>query len=98
MATLQLPAGNFVVSGQAEVSNEDGDAQQASCHSQLNGADVDSGHMGIASDEDAMIPVQAVVLLGSPATVTLVCVTFKGNVNFESNTSQFIATQVGDVN
>ncbi len=99
VATLQLPAGNYVVSGQAEIENHDGDAQAGSCHIQLNGADVDYGQVIIQGDGDtSIVPVQTVVQLGSAATVTLVCVTFDGYININSNTSQFIATQVGGVN
>jgi hypothetical protein len=98
VASLQLPAGNYAVSGQAQISNHDGDPQVASCHIQLNGADVDYGQLDIDGGQSAIVPVQAVVLLGSPATVTLVCVTFNGYVNFYGNTSQFVATQVGSVN
>lgn len=99
VATLNLPPGNYIATGEAEIENTDGDAQSSSCHIKVGSTDVDYSNLFIPGNGAAVIPVQAVLQLGDPTTaVSLVCGTFKGFINFADNTSEFLATQVGSVN
>jgi hypothetical protein len=86
LLTLQLPAGNYAVSGKAVIYNEDGDPQTTSCR--LSTGDVTQSYQD--GGAEIVYAVQDVTALPS-GTVSLQCGTYHGS----AGNSKLTAIKVG---
>jgi hypothetical protein len=99
VVTLNLPAGNYLLSGRAGVGSVDGSVQAGSCSlflgsSTLSALDRASIAIPSAGNGTVLIPVFATLTLLTPASVSLDCATFKGG----ASDAVITALSVGGIN
>jgi hypothetical protein len=98
VAAVNLPAGSYVISGKAVLSNDDGGHQHAVCTLEDGGRTVDLSQarlgQSFSSGSEQTIPLLAVVTFNAPARVAMRCGTFDGT----ANNIVLTATSVGGVN
>ena len=94
VATVNVPAGNYLINFSAALQNDDGDAQDATCQLNVGGAnsvrldqaDVDTN--GYISS----ISVVSVASLGAPGAITMHCSTSTGSAKDVSLTATKVTT------
>ncbi|WP_460665224.1 hypothetical protein [Kribbella swartbergensis] len=77
VASVSLPAGVYALFGKAELQNDDGDNQSASCS--LSTGDQTGVRLGWSiTSRRIPVSVQDLLTLNAPGTATLYCSTYNG--------------------
>jgi hypothetical protein len=93
VASVSLPAGNYMLFASSVLLNEDSDPQNASCELKNGSTGLEDFGIRIEGDFEGTIPLNQVVSLANASTITLQCATFHGTVFGDLS-----ALRVADIN
>jgi hypothetical protein len=86
VASVTVPAGNYLIFGKSNVSNGDGSDQVVKC--QLSTGDLAITHLGGAPNGQAVVDLQdTAVSVPDSTTITMSCATFNGGAEYNKLTA-----------